>query len=65
MSDSAFYIGRFICIVMITLSVVEHYREIRTDINQNKKELKQLSDKVEYLFSESCDSCKNPTREFP
>lgn len=65
MSDKVFYISRFICIVIIVLSIVCHYMEIRADINQNKEELKRLSDKIEYLTGKSCNGCKNPTSKFP
>lgn len=50
MSDKVFYISRFICIVIIVLSIVCHYMEIRADINQNNKELKQLSERIEKLI---------------
>lgn len=65
MSDRVFYIGRFICIVIIVISVITHYGEIKADIKQNKKELKQLSDQIENLISETCNSCENPPRKFP
>lgn len=65
MSDKVFYISRFICIVIIVLSIVCHYMEIRADINQNKEELKRLSDKIEYLTGKSSNGCKNPTSKFP
>lgn len=56
MSDRVFYIGRFICIVIIVISVITHYGEIKADMKQNKRELKQLSDQIENL---RCSDIRN------
>lgn len=56
MSDRVFYIGRFICIIIIVISVITHYGEIKADIKQNKRELKQLLDQIENL---RCSDIRN------